>query len=125
TFAAMGGAPPSYTATDYGRDFKIFQTVVRKEYQDMKILGPGSVGETTADWGVAYGVNAMLKTPDLLAACVPEQVDAFSYHHYGASSQRCVGAGLPGTTASDALSEQWLRRTDQTLVFYQGLRDRF
>jgi len=125
TFAAMGGAPPRYNAADYGRDFKIFRASARKDAPDMLILGPGSVGETTGGWGVAYGNNAMLKTRDLLAACAPEQVDAFSYHHYGATSQRCAGAGMPGTTAADALSEQWLLRTDQTLAFYQELRNEF
>lgn len=125
TFAAMGGAPTGYNAADYGRDFKIFHAFARRDAPDMLILGPGSVGETTGDWGVAYGNNAMLNTRDLLAACAPEQVDAFSYHHYGASSQRCAGAGMPGTRAADALSEQWLARTDQTLAFYRRLRDEF
>jgi hypothetical protein len=90
----------------------------------MLILGPGSVGETTGDWGVAYGNVQMLKTRDLLAASGPG-VDAFSYHHYGAASQRCSAAGMPGTTVEDALSEHWLRRTDETLAFYRPLRDEF
>jgi hypothetical protein len=90
----------------------------------MLILGPGSVGETTGDWGVAYGNVQMLKTRDLLAASGPG-VDAFSYHHYGASSERCSAAGMPGTKVEDALSEQWLRRTDETLAFYRPLRDEF
>lgn len=125
TFAAMGGAPAGYNAADYGRDFKIFHAFARQDAPDMLILGPGSVGETTGDWGVAYGNATMLKTRNLLAACVPEQVDAFSCHHYGASSRRCAGDGMPGTTAAEALSEQWLARTDQTLVFYEKLRDEF
>src|SRR6185503_14498408 len=90
---------------------------------DMLILGPGSVGETTGDWGVAYGIASVLKTRDLLTASGPG-VDAFSYHHYGASSQRCAAMGMQ-TTADAALSEQWLRRTDETLVFYRKLRDEF
>jgi hypothetical protein len=125
TFAAMGGAPAGYTAADYGKDFKTFHAFARHDAPDILILGPGSVGETTGDWGVAYGSTTMLNTRDLLAACTPEQVDAFSYHHYGASSERCAGKGMPGTTAADALSEQWLARTDQTLAFYQRLRDEF
>jgi hypothetical protein len=32
---------------------------------------------------------------------------------------------MPGTTREDALSEQWLRRTDETLAFYRKLRDEF
>jgi hypothetical protein len=125
TFAAMGGAPAGYDAAAYGRDFKVFRTFVKEAVPDMLILGPGSVGETTGDWGVAYGNVQMLKTRDLLAACGRGTVDGFSYHHYGASSLRCSAVGMPGTTVEDALSEQWLRRTDETLAFYRPLRDEF
>lgn len=55
----------------------------------------------------------------------PASVDAFSYHHYGASSMRCGIMGMPQTTADSALSEQWLRRTDETLAFHRELRDEF
>ncbi len=51
----------------------------------------------------------------------PPGLDAFSYHHYGALSERCRGANA----AEAALSEQWLAQTDQTLAFYRLLRDRF
>ena len=124
TFAAMGGAPAGYDAAAYGRDFKVFRTFAKEAVPNMLITGPGSVGETTGDWGLAYGNVQMLKTRDLLAASGPG-VDAFSYHHYGASSQRCSAADMPGTTVEDALSEQWLRRTDETLAFYRPLRDEF
>lgn len=125
TFAAMGGAPSGYDAAAYGRDFKVFQAFAKQNVPEMVVLGPGSVGETTGNWGVAYGNNAMLNTRDLLVNSRPATVDAFSYHHYGASSQRCAGTGMPGTTADAALSEQWLNRTDETLAFYRKLRDEF
>jgi hypothetical protein len=32
---------------------------------------------------------------------------------------------MPGTTAEAALAEQWLAHTDETLAFYQKLRDEF
>ncbi len=124
TFAAMGGAPAGYDAAAYGQDFKTFRAFAKDALPDMLILGPGSVGETTGDWGVAYGMNQMLHTRDLLAASEPAQVDRFVYHHYGASSLRCAAMGGQ-TTAEDALSEQWLRRTDETLAFYRRLRDEF
>jgi len=64
-----------------------------------------------------------ISTRDLLAASGPG-LDAFSYHHYGALSQRC--SGIPGqTTPEAALSERWLASTGQTLAFYQSLRDEF
>jgi hypothetical protein len=49
--------------------------------------------------------------------------DAFSYHHYGAVSQRCAAMGHQ-TSADQALFEDWLGRTDQTLAYYRGARDR-
>lgn len=124
TFAVMGGAPAGYDAAAYGRDFKVFRAFVKKTSPEMLVLGPGSVGETTGEWGVAYGMNQILSTRDLLAASEPAKVDRFSYHHYGASSIRCAAMGGQ-TTAEAALSEQWLARTDETLAFYRKLRDEF
>ena len=70
TFAAMGGAPAGYDAAAYGRDFKVFHAFVKQGCPGhARSSGPGSVGETTGDWGVAYGMAAMLNTRDLLAAC--------------------------------------------------------
>ena len=125
TLAAMGGAPAGYDAAAYGRDFKVFRAFAKQAAPDMLILGPGAVGETTGDGGVSYGIAGVLKTADLLTASGPG-VDAFSYHHYGGSSLRCAAMGPhTQTTADAALSEQWLAKTDQTLAFYRGLRDKF
>ena len=123
TLAAMGGAPKDYDAAAYGRDVKRFRAFAKQAAPDMLILGPGSVGETTGSWGIAYGDLPILKSRDLLAAS-GTGVDAFSYHHYGASSQRCAAMGMQ-TRADAALSEWWLRRTDETLAFYRQLRDEF
>ena len=125
TLAAMGGAPAGYDAAAYGRDFRVFRAFVKQAAPDMLILGPGSVGETTGDGGVSYGIPGVLKTADLLAAAGPG-VDAFSYHHYGGTSIRCAAVGpQTQTTADAALSEQWLAKTDETLAFYRTLRDKF
>ena len=121
--ASMGGAPIGYDATAYGRDFKLFRAFAKENAPEMLILGPGSVGETTGEWGVAYGTAPVLNTRDLLVSSGPG-VDAFSYHHYGATSRRCAAMGKQ-TTADAALSEEWLARTDQTLAFYRKLRDEF
>src|SRR6478735_6624103 len=125
TLAAMGGAPATYDAPAFGRDFKVFRAFMRKERPDIKVLGPGSVGESTGAWGVASGGYAMgmkmLAANDLVAAGGAD-VDAFSYHHYGASSQRCAAMGHQ-TTAADALSEAWLKRTDETLAYYRKVRE--
>lgn len=106
--AAMGGAPAGYDASAYGRDFRLFHAFVKQNFPEVMVLGPGTVGETEM-------------ASELLVASGPAGLDAFSYHHYGALSERCRGAH----TAEDALSERWLARTDQTLAFYRLLRDRF
>ena len=48
TLAAMGGAPDGYDAAAYGRDFKAFVAFIRASEPDVMVLGPGSIGETTA-----------------------------------------------------------------------------
>ncbi|KRR17952.1 hypothetical protein [Bradyrhizobium retamae] len=123
TLAAMGGAPKGYDAAAYGRDFKAFVAFIRNSQPDVIVLGPGSIGETTASQSPPQSSSDFLRTRDLLAASGPG-IDAFSYHHYGALSQRC--SGIPGqTTPEAALSEGWLASTEQTLAFYQSLRDEF
>src|SRR3984885_8652675 len=122
----MGGAPKGYDAVAFGRDFKLFAAFARKTAPGMLVLGPGSVGETTAsDAMIHYGSRGVIATHDMLQQ-MGKDIDAFSYHHYGAASQRCAGtAGMPQTSADAALSEEWLARTDQTLAFYRNLRDQF
>lgn len=123
TLANMGGAPEGYSAEDFGRDYRIFEAFMRKEYPDTLLLAPGSVGEADADWAVAtggYGEMEVLPAGEL--AVHTANADAFSYHHYGAASQRCVAMGHQ-TSAEEALSEEWLGRTDDTLAFYRRVRD--
>jgi hypothetical protein len=126
TMATMGGAPKGYDAESFGRDFKLFASFARQAASGMRILGPGSVGETTApDAMIHYGSQGVIATSDMLRR-MGADLDAFSYHHYGAASQRCAGtAGMPQTSADTALSEEWLARTDLTLAFYRNLRDEF
>jgi len=122
--ATMGGAPAGYDASAYGRDFKVFRAFADRTLPDMVVLGPGSVAETTGNWRIVYGAVPVLATRDLLVASRPARVDAFSYHHYGATSIRCASTGMQ-TIADAALSEGWLRRTDETFAFYKALRDQF
>jgi heparanase len=105
--AAMGGAPAGYDAAAYGRDFKLFRSVIKRATPETMILGPGTVG-------------AAATVSQLLAASSPG-LDAFSYHYYGALSERCSGKSAPEA----ALSEDALSGTDRTLAFTQKLRDRF
>jgi heparanase 1 len=123
TFATMGGAPKGYDAATYGKDFKVFHAFVKDAAPDMIILGPGSVGET----GMAVGLppNSLIKTEDMMAASGPG-IDAFSYHFYGAVSERCKMMGpAMQTTPEAALTDTWLSLTDRDEAFYAALRDRF
>ncbi|MCP3446653.1 hypothetical protein [Bradyrhizobium sp. CCGUVB14] len=108
------GAPPGYDATAYGRDIKIFREWIRHSAPETLIAGPGSVGDTASPSGSG------ITTRDLLAASGPG-VDRFSYHHYNTISPRCGGRDDP----AQALSDQWLARTDSTLAIYRDLRDTF
>ena len=101
------GAPAGYDASAYGRDFKLFRSFVKENSPATRILGPGAAGEAAS-------------APDLLAASGPG-VDAFSYHYYGALSERCRGSTAPDV----ALSEAWLSGTDRALAFHRALRDSF
>jgi heparanase 1 len=124
TLASMGGAPKGYDAAAFGRDFRVFEPFMRKEYPRTKLLAPGSVGEANADWAVAaggYGKMEVLPAAELAAST--GNADAFSYHHYGAVSQRCKAMGHQ-TSADNALSEDWLGRTDRTLAYYREVRDK-
>jgi Glycosyl hydrolase family 79, N-terminal domain len=116
---AMGGAPKGYDAAAYGWDFNAFHAFIKTTEPDIVLLGPGSVGESAA----AQSGSGEIRSRDLLAVS-GLGIDAFSYHHYGALSQRC--SGVPGqTTPEAALSEEWLASTDRSRAFYQALRDAF
>jgi heparanase len=124
TFAEIGGAPKGYDAAAYGRDFKVFHAFVKEAAPKMVVLGPGSVGESGAMGAGITGMN-LVKSADMLAAEGPG-VDVFSYHFYGGVSKRCAAMGAKlGTTPENALSDEWLSRTNGDEAFYAALRDRF
>jgi heparanase len=122
TYAAMGGAPKGYDAASYGRDVAVFRPYIKKTAPEIIFLGPGSVGEGGA---LAASEIPMLHTKDLLIA-TGDVFDAFSYHFYGAASNRCAQA-MPsvGTTADAALTPGWLSQTDTVETYYAKLRDQF
>jgi heparanase 1 len=120
TIAASGGAPDGYNAETYARDEAAFRTFVQASAPDMLIVGPGSAGEGGIT--IVPPTMPMLHSADLLGADPKPKFDVFSYHYYGAVSERCeaMGPGL-GTTAAAALSEQWLSQTDRVFDFYKPL----
>jgi heparanase 1 len=124
-----GGAPPGYDAQAYARDFAAFQRWARATVPDMRLVGPGSVGEGVLmprmGSDAAMG-GAVMPTVDMLSATPRPVFDVYSFHFYGAASIRCASMG-PGAqvTADSALSDAWLARADTSWDFYGALRDRF
>jgi heparanase len=104
---AFSGAPEGYDAAAYGRDFKLFHSLMQRASPDTMILGPSAAGEDpkVAEWLAASG----------------RDLDAYSYHYYETLSERCRGNSTPET----ALSEEWLSGTDRAFAFHQAMRDRF
>jgi hypothetical protein len=124
TIPSAGGAPAGYDAAAFARDIAVFRTFARQSAPRMLLVGPGSAGEGVALIPPSLG---MIKTEDLLAAAPGPVFDVFSYHFYGAVSQRCASMMGPGygTTPEAALTDEWLSRTERVRAFYAGLRDRF
>lgn len=115
-----GGMPVRYGGPLFAKDSAAFRAFVANEASGLKIVGPGSAGET----GAPLMANA--PTEQLLASEPKPNFDVFSYHFYGDRSARCA-ALMKGTPRSpdEALGEAWLARTDAAVAFYKPLRDRF
>ena len=123
SFASMGGAPKGYDAAAYARDFRAFHSFIVKADPELKVLGPGAIGEASP-LGEAPGLH-LIKSEDMLKDEGPG-LDAFSYHFYGGVSKRCgMMGGATQSTPETALSDEWLSRTNRDAVFYSALRDRF
>ncbi len=122
TFAEIGGAPKGYDAQAFARDFAVFQAWAKTNAPEMRIMGPGGVGEGTP---LAPPFMHLLTTEGILKAAGPV-FEIFSYHSYGAASSRCAVLGSAvGTTKEAALSVDWLSRGASAEAFYAALRDRF
>lgn len=117
----VSGLPTGYQAKDFANDVAAFAAFVRKEAPGLKIIGPGSTGET----GVALFANRGIPTAALLGTEPRARFDIFSYHFYGARSERCTKmAPASAIQPQDALSEAWLGRTDAALAYYKARRDK-
>lgn len=119
TIPLQGGAPKGYDAETYAKDIKVFNAFLRKESPGTVFLGPGGVGEGTPLLPAGMKMK-LLGTEELMKATGPVY-DAFSYHFYGAVSHRCMGS----MTIDQALSPEWLDRTNSAEAFYAALRDRY
>ena len=124
TMPAAGGAPPGYDASVFARDEAVFRAFVKTSIPSMLIAGPGSVGE--GGMLVIPPSTPSLRSEDLLGTNPQPKFAIFSYHFYGAVSQRCESMGPNmGTTPAAALSEEWLARTERVFDFYEPLHARY
>ncbi len=114
--ADYGGAPKGYDPAYYARDFVAFSSFARKHYPEMKLMGPGSTGE-----GGILGEIHEMATDKILGQTPMPDFEIFSYHYYGGVSTRCRGNLSP----KDALSPEWLSRTELGLEYYESARDTF
>ncbi len=114
--AAHGDAPKGYKGANYAKEFALFRTFMAEAAPNMKIIGPGSTGEGGI---LPSGLDIPLN--DILSAAPKPSFDIFSYHFYGTVSQRCMGGQKP----ANALSADWLKKTELGLEFYQNARDKY
>jgi heparanase 1 len=117
------GRPP-YNPVNFARDQAALRDLVKTVSPDTTIVGPGSTGE--AGFKLFAAPPKEISTATLLSGDPQPRFDVFSYHFYGAVSQRCASLREGATTSTDeALSEAWLARADQAQAHYAAMRDRF
>ena len=117
---SVGAGPPHYDAAWFARDVAAFRAFMAAAAPGLRVVGPGDAGV-----GVV-SLPGPLTPGTLLAAKPTPKFDVFSYHYYGAVSQRCAPPHSPGAaTQEQALSDAWLSRTDQVYDHHAALRDRF
>lgn len=114
--AEYGGAPESYDAALYAKDFAAFKSFVESATPEMKIMGPGSTGEG----GILFQGGPMA-TDSIMTATPKPEFDIFSYHFYGGVSKRCMG----NLTPENALTDDWLSKTEDGFKFYENARDKY
>ncbi|MDE2620736.1 MAG: hypothetical protein KGL54_11300, partial [Sphingomonadales bacterium] len=120
------GMPKGYNADTYAAEFRVFREWARRTLPEMKILGPGGVGEggLTKDVPVAAMGGVHVSTEDMMQRN-PNSLDAVSYHFYGAASQRCKAMGVVTADKAAALTPAWLDATIRDYDYYAALRDRY
>ncbi|MEZ4901925.1 MAG: hypothetical protein R2822_09290 [Spirosomataceae bacterium] len=113
--AGHGDAPKGYNGAQFAKDFVAFKAFIAQAAPNMKILGPGSTGEG----GIVPGQD--IPVDDILSASSKPTFDVFTYHYYGTVSRRCMGGQKP----ENALSHEWLSKTEKGLAYYQDVRDKY
>lgn len=127
TFAGLGGGPAGYDAAWFNRDIESFKHFVYNAMPEMKIVGPGSVGEgslliDTSNVNIAAGaIGGIISTEDMYTTEPKPEFDIFSYHFYGGVSKRCGG----NLTPEYERTEEWFSKTENELDFYKAIRNQY
>jgi hypothetical protein len=122
-FGSAGGVK-GYTEEKFAKDIAIFSKFVKNKLPNMAIVGPGSVS-VGAPLTNIKSVQVM-DNEKMLNTQPKANFDIFSYHFYGAVSQRCASFGKSLTTSrEDAMSENWLARTDSIFSQYDVLYKKY
>lgn len=114
--AIHGDAPKGYNGEVFAKEFALFKDFASTYAPKMRIIGPGS----STEGGI---IPAGLDFPidELLSHTPKPSFEVFTYHYYGNISKRCLG----GQKVENALSPDWLKRTEKGLEFYQNARDKY
>jgi len=114
--------PENYTPADYQRDYARFHHWLKQRSPETRILAPGAVemGEPMRTMAYLFGGDTF-KPEQLLTEDSPRP-DVFSFHYYGASSQRCH-IPLLGSYPADAYDPDWLAGIDDGIANAKALRD--
>lgn len=115
--AYHGDVSKDYKGINYANDLLAFKKLVADVAPKMKIIGPGSTGEG----GILPPKSIDLPLDELLNQTPKPSFDVFTYHYYGTVSKRCGG----GQKVENALSPEWLSKTEKGLEFYQNARDKY
>ena len=119
-----GGGVKGYTEEKFAKDIAVFSKFIKNTLPNMAIVGPGSVS-VGAPLKNIKSVQVM-DNEKMLSVEPKANFDVFSYHFYGAVSQRCASFGKALTTSKDqALSENWLARTDSIFSQYDVLYKKY
>ncbi len=118
-----GAGLKEYNEEKFTKDIAVFSKFAKATLPTMAIVGPGLVS-----LGAPLSIKSvpMMDNEKMLSTQPQPKFDIFSYHFYGAVSQRCASFGKALTTSrEDALSENWLARTDTIYTKYNELYKKY
>ncbi len=124
------GAPKGYTFDDFIRDQDIFNAWLRKNYPEVLVVGPcsvggGQMGKMKLEEGILKILTKKIGTETLLKGS-KEQMDVFSYHYYNGVSERITsGMHFVHWPVEQAHSEKYLEAAGYCARAAAVLRDKY